>query len=132
MACAERKTIARCIPFKFAAGGLEVTAIFIGRAAELTPSESYCWVKSDKRTGQVNKYDKRYIIQCLTLFYFQARIRYLEKEMCAPNVWRNLHLRQAEGVKKISATVMRKEAQRIMTTRKQELSKYGPFSFVVS
>ena len=52
--------------------------------------------------------------------------------MRAPNVWRNLHLRQAEGVKKISANVMRKEAQRIMTTRKQELSKYRPFSFVVS
>jgi hypothetical protein len=43
------------LPFKFSAGGMKATAIFIGRASELTASEAYSWVKSsDKGTGQVS------------------------------------------------------------------------------
>jgi hypothetical protein len=50
----EAKKSKRAWPFKFAAGGIEVTAIFIGRASELTASEAYTWVNSlDKRAGQV-------------------------------------------------------------------------------
>jgi hypothetical protein len=51
----EVKKSERALPFKFAAGGIEATAIFIGRASELAASEAYTWVKSsDQRTGQVS------------------------------------------------------------------------------
>jgi hypothetical protein len=51
----EAKKSELALPFKFSAGGIKATAIFIGRASELTASEAYSWVKSsDKGTGQVS------------------------------------------------------------------------------
>lgn len=45
----------RAWPFKFTAGDIDATAIFIGVASELKASEAYTWVNSsDKRTGQAN------------------------------------------------------------------------------
>jgi hypothetical protein len=47
----EAKKSDLALPFKFSAGGIKATAIFIGRASELTASEAYSWVKSsDKGT----------------------------------------------------------------------------------
>jgi hypothetical protein len=51
-------------------------------------------------------------------------MRNLGSEMSQPNVWRSLRLGQADGVTKITSTIMRKEAERVMTVRKQEKSKH--------
>ena len=74
MAHSEVKVSSRTHPFKFAAGGVKATAIFIERRAELTLSESYSWVTSDHRSGQVIYNISIYIRKIIFATLFESPI----------------------------------------------------------
>jgi hypothetical protein len=83
----EAKKSDRALPFKFSAGGIEATAIFIGRVSELTASEAYSWVKSsNKGTGQVS-------------IIYEVSSRYLNQLVIRPEseLWKGKYVGQTCG-----------------------------------